>query len=90
MKKNVDVNGNELPDLPFGNNRIFTREDIDNMAVDEYLKNEDAIRAQWGKIGIPTNGDMEREMITGGNVIYVQPYTRQDGTKVKGYYRSIK
>lgn len=90
VEKNFNTNRNEVPDLPFDNNRIFTREDIGSMAADEYLQNEDAIHAQWGKIGIPTNGDMEREMITGGNVIYVQPYTRKDGTKVKGYYRSIK
>ena len=88
VSKNVDLNGNELTNLPFDSNRIFTREDIASMTKDEYLQNENAINFQWGKIGIPTNGDMEREMITNGNVVYVKPYTRQDGTKVKGYYRS--
>ena len=37
---------------------------------------------------MPTNGDLEREASRGGNVIYVQGYTRSDGTEVKGYYRS--
>ena len=91
VQKNVDINGNEINlDFPIDSNRIFTREDIASMTGDEYLQNENAINSQWGKIGIPTNGDMEREMITNGNIVYVKPYTRQDGTKVKGYYRSLK
>lgn len=89
VQKNVDINGNEI-NFPIDKNRIFTREDIGAMTGDEYIENENAIREQWGKIGIPTNGDMEREMITNGTVMYVKPYTRQDGRKVKGYYRSLK
>ncbi len=71
-----------------GNNRIFTREDISSMTNDEFENYEKEIMSQLKFIGIPTNGDMEREILTSGNVIYVKAYTRSDGTKVKGYYRS--
>ncbi len=37
---------------------------------------------------MPTNGDMQRESMINGGVVYVHPYTRSDGTEVKGYYRS--
>jgi hypothetical protein len=37
---------------------------------------------------MPTNGDLQRGAMTGGGVVYVNLYTRSDGTKVNGYYRS--
>ena len=37
---------------------------------------------------MPTNSDLQREEMTGGGVVYVNSYTRSDGTKIKGYYRS--
>ena len=66
------------------NNRIYSREDINAMNSDEYAKAEPEIMEQWGKIGIPTNAELHNSSDT----VYVAPYTRQDGTKVKGYYRS--
>ena len=71
-----------------GSNHIYTREEIGAMSSDEYAQNEKVIHAQLNKIGIPTNGDLQREAMTGGGVVYVNSYTRSDGTKVKGYYRS--
>ena len=71
-----------------GSNHIYTRDEIGAMSTDEYAQNEKAIHAQLNKIGIPTNGDLQREAITGGGVVYVNSYTRSDGTEVKGYYRS--
>ena len=37
---------------------------------------------------MPSNKDLQREAITGSIVVYVNSYTKADGTKVKGYYRS--
>lgn len=71
-----------------GSNHIYTREEVGQMSSDEYAQNEKAIHAQLNKIGIPTNGDMQREAMTGGGVVYVNSYTRSDGTEVRGYYRS--
>lgn len=73
-----------------GNNRIFTREDIEAMSSDEFAKYQNEIDAQIKSMGgtMPTNQDLQREAMTGGGVIYVNPYTRSDGTKVNGYYRS--
>jgi hypothetical protein len=46
-----------------GSNHIYTREEVGQMSTDEYAQNEKAIHAQLNKIGIPTNGDMQREAI---------------------------
>ena len=71
-----------------GSNHIYTREEVGSMTTDEYSQNEKEIHAQLNKIGIPTNGDLQREAMTGGGVLYVNSYTRSDGTEVRGYYRS--
>lgn len=73
-----------------GNNRIFTREEVGTMAPDEFAKYEKEIDAQTKAFNgtMPTNGDLQREAMTGGGVVYVNSYTRSDGTEVKGYYRS--
>lgn len=72
-----------------GNNRIFTQEEVGAMSSDEFAKNEKEIMAQTRAFNgtMPTNGDLQREAMTGGGVVYVNSYTRSDGTEVKGYYR---
>lgn len=69
-----------------GDNKIFSREDIENMSFEEYAKDEKLIQAQLNSIGIPSNSDLQK-LINGGNVIHVNEYVRSDGTFVKGYYR---
>ena len=71
-----------------GDDRIFTREDLRNMKRNEYDENEAAIMAQLNTIGIPTNGELAAAEARNG-VVYVRPYTRDDGTEVRGYYRSL-
>ena len=73
-----------------GNNRIFTREDVGTMTPEEFAKYEKEIDAQTQAFNgtMPTNSDLQREAMTGGGVVYVNSYTRSDGTKVSGYYRS--
>ena len=70
-------------------NRIFTREDIHSMLPEQYKIYENSIRAQAEKIGLPTDWEMKGASMRGDGVVYVRPYTRSDGTKVKGYWRSI-
>ena len=73
-----------------GDNRIYTREEVGAMTPDEFSKHEKEIDAQIRAMGgtMPTNGDLQHEAMTGDGVVYVNSYTRSDGTKVKGYYRS--
>ncbi|MBD5401413.1 hypothetical protein HDR58_01245 [bacterium] len=73
-----------------GNKRIYTREDIGAMTSDEFSKLEKEIDAQIQAMNgtMPTDGDLQREAMTSGSVVYVNTYNRSDGTKVKGYYRS--
>lgn len=73
-----------------GSNHIYTREEVGAMSSDEFARHEKEIDAQTRAFNgtMPTNGDLKREAMTGGGVVYVNSYTRSDGTEVKGYYRS--
>jgi len=73
-----------------GSNHIYTREEVGQMNSSEFAKHEKEIDAQTRAFNgtMPTNGDLQREAMTGGGVVYVNSYTRSDGTEVKGYYRS--
>ena len=66
------------------NNRIYTAEDIGNMTSKEFAENEKAINYQMENLGIPRQSDLTNN----ADVVYVKAYTREDGTKVKAYYRS--
>lgn len=64
--------------------RIYSKEDVNDMSIDKYSENKDAILYQGLKIGFPTN-----EMLNlSDDVVYVHPYTRMDGTNVAGHYRA--
>lgn len=69
-------------------NRIYTREDIGSFNTSEYEVAEPEILAQWGKIGIPTNSDVELDRLNNSGAVFVHSYTKRDGTKVKSHYRS--
>ncbi len=71
-----------------GNSKLFSRELISQMSGDEYTANESAIMAQLQAIGIPTDNELQTTSLRCGTV-YVKPYTRADGTEVRGYYRSV-
>ena len=93
VEKNVnngktDLSGYKNPLT--GNNRIFTREEVGHMSKEEYAKYEKEIDAQMEYFNgtMPTNEDLAQEATNGGGVVYVNSYTRSDGTKVRGYYRS--
>ena len=92
----MNVNNNQQSDLfgytnPLtGSNHIYTREEVGQMNSSEFAKHEKEIDAQTRAFNgtMPTNGDLQREAMTGGGVVYVNSYIRSDGTEVKGYYRS--
>jgi hypothetical protein len=79
----ADKNGVE----PVIAGRIYTAEEIGKMSPDEFRKHESAINEQMSKMGVPREHEAQQAVQSGG-MVYVQPYTRADGTKVKGYYRS--
>lgn len=70
-----------------GSPKIYTRESIGEMTTDEYLSAEKEINAQLNSIGIPNNAEMQSYSAS-GDVVYVNAYTRSDGTDVKSYYRA--
>lgn len=70
-----------------GSNKIFTQEEIDSMPEEEKHKNKSAIFYQKQTIGIPTE-EQAKKTVTKGGMVFVNGYTRSDGTEVKSYYRS--
>lgn len=68
------------------NNKIFTQEDIDSMNDSQKSHNLKAIRYQEKTIGIPTKKQADKT-VAKGDLVFVESYTRADGTKVRSYYR---
>lgn len=68
------------------NNRVYTREEIGKMSTDEFQKHEKFINKNMKDNKIMTKKEAD-EAVKSGNLIYVNSYTRSDGTEVKGYYR---
>lgn len=66
--------------------RIFTAEEIGDMSNEEYLLFEKYIDNQLKTFGIPRKSQADEE-VKSGNLIWVNTYTRSDGTEVSGYYR---
>ena len=65
-------------------NRIYSREDILNMPVrDAFLFKNDIMTQDW-QIGTPNASELAQSP----TVIWVESYTRDDGTKVEGHWRS--
>lgn len=68
-------------------NRVFTNEEIGQMSPDEYSRLENFINQQIAEGKIMPEAQAKQQVQT-GDLIYVNSYTRSDGTEVKGYYRS--
>ena len=66
--------------------RIFTNEEIGEMSKEEYKRNENFINQQL-KLGRIITKAQAEEKIKSGDLIYVNSYTRDNGTEVSGYYR---
>lgn len=79
---NMDIDFKDID-----NNRVFTNEEIGQMSTNEFERLENFINQQVtaGKI---MSDAQARQQVQTGNLIYVNSYTRSDGTEVKGYYRS--
>jgi len=56
------------------------------MTTQEFQINEKAILKSMAKNEIITKIEADK-MVQEGSLIWVDSYTRDDGTKVKGYYR---
>lgn len=69
------------------NNKIYTQEEIDALNDSQKSHLSKAIRYQEKTIGIPTKQQAQK-MVAKGGMVFVDSYTRSDGTKVKSYYRS--
>lgn len=57
------------------------------MSDEDKQKNKAAIFYQKQTIGVPTE-EQAKKAVSKGGMVFVNGYTRSDGTKVKSYYRS--
>ncbi len=83
LKANVsyDINARDID-----KKRVITREEIAKMSKDEFERNENFINQQL-KLGNIMSKAQADEKVKTGDLIWVNSYTRDDGTKVCGYYR---
>ena len=68
-------------------NRVFTNEEIGQMTSEEFTRLENFINQQLAAGKVMPEAQAKQQ-VQAGNLIYVNSYTRSDGTEVKGYYRS--
>lgn len=66
--------------------RIITGEEIGDLSKDEFAQYEKYINQQL-KSGNVMPESMAEERLQAGELILVEPYFREDGTAVSGYYR---
>ncbi len=64
--------------------KIYSRENMLDMSLREMITRKDELLAQTKVLGIPE----EEELRNSENAVYVEAYTRDDGTEVKAHWRS--
>lgn len=70
---------------PYTNdNRIYSFKDLYNMPFGELIRKKQEVLGQYRVLGVPRDEELQGS----DNVIYVEAYTRDDGTEVKAHYRS--
>ena len=70
---------------PYTNdNRIYSKNEMLDMIIREIKVRKDEFIAQHQVLGSPD----EKEFKNSSNVIWIEEYTRDDGTKVSGHWRS--
>jgi len=65
-------------------NRIYSKQEILEIPIRELKERADEFIAQHKVLGLPS----EEELKSSSNVIWIDEYTKDDGTKVSGYWRS--
>ncbi len=70
----------------FDTDRVFTNEEIAKMTSDEFLRLENFINQQLAAGKVMPEAQAQQQ-VRSGDLIYVNSYTRSDGTEVSGYYR---
>ena len=71
-------------DIPEG--KIFTAEEIGKLSTNDFSNYEKYINNQLETYGVPRDYQAQQDVIN-GVLIWVDKYTRSDGTEVSGYYR---
>ena len=66
--------------------KIFTAEEIGKLSTEDFQKFEKYIDKQLKEFGVPYEHQAQAE-VAKGSMIWVDDYTRNYGTPVKGYYR---
>ena len=64
--------------------KIYSRENMLDMSLREMMSRKDELLAQTKVLGIPEDNELK----TSVNAVYVEAYTREDGTEVKAHWRS--
>lgn len=65
-------------------NKIYSYKNLYEMPLGELIKNKQEILGQYRVLGVPRDEELQGS----DNVVYVEAYTRDDGTEVRAHYRS--
>ena len=83
LKAHIEKNVNYRD---FDKKRVLTNEGIGEMSKEEFIRNENFINQQLNLGNIMPKSKAD-ELLSTGHLIWIAPYTREDGTQVCGYYR---
>ncbi len=68
--------------------KYFSLEQVKSMTRQDFKEYRPDIMAQYTTSGFPPDSEIQQKA-TNGEMVYIQPYERKDGTKVCGYYRTV-
>ena len=72
--------------------RIITKEDVNNMSIDEFNNNWDEIKTQMSKIGVPSEKELPQNIMTYTKQKQYEDYSNKDGrwVTIKGNHVFIE
>ena len=88
LEGHIEINEFKDKNNPYkiSENKVYTFEEISKMKPEEFRSQQDRILSDFVQRKI-VREEEDQAQVQSGELIYVQPYQRRDGTDVRGYYR---
>ena len=88
LEGHIEINEFKDKNNPYkiSENKVYTFEEISKMKPEEFRSQQDRILSDFVQRKI-VREEEDQAQVQSGELIYVQPYQRSDGTDVRGYYR---
>lgn len=82
------INDPRIFESSIHNGRVYTHEEIGRMSKKDFRYHEPEISKQYNQKKVISESQAQNA-VSNGNLIYIESYTRDDGTVVCAHYRSL-